>query len=158
MARKLQLGKFADSVYYSKETFSWSAETAEGSPKQEAVTVPAGFVCLMDSIPRAFWSNVRPDGAFLQAVVLHDYLYWTQSRTRSEADEIFKQAMVDLGVDARTIALLFNATRIGGQAAWDENAKRKASGEKRILKMFPSDPGVTWAEWSKRRDVFASTQ
>jgi hypothetical protein len=33
----------------------------------------------------------------------------------------------------------------------DENAKRKASGEKRILKSFPTDPRLTWDEWRKSR-------
>ncbi|WP_208114949.1 DUF1353 domain-containing protein [Roseateles toxinivorans] len=122
------------------------------------MTVPAGFVFTLDSIPRAFWSLIRPDGTFAQAAVLHDYLYWSQTRSRSEADEIFKQAMADLGVDTRTAAMLYAATRTGGQAAWDENAKRKASGEKRILKTFPTDPKVTWDEWRKRPEVFAVAQ
>ena len=154
----LMLGRFADATYYLQKTFSWSAKNAEGSSRQDSVTVPAGFVFALDSIPRVYWSLIRPDGTFTQAALLHDYLYWTQSRSRSEADEIFRQAMADLGVDSQTAAALFNAVRFGGQAAWDDNAKRKANGEKRILKLFPSDPKVTWDEWKKRPDVFANPQ
>jgi hypothetical protein len=154
----LMLGRFADPTFYLQKAFSWSAKNAEGSSKHDSVTVPAGFVFALDSIPRVYWSLIRPDGTFTQAAVLHDYLYWTQSRSRSEADEIFRQAMTDLGVDPQTVVVLSNGVRLGGQAAWDENAKRKANGEKRILKLFPSDPKMTWDEWKQRPGVFADPQ
>jgi len=42
-----------------------------------------------------------------------------------------------------------------GQAAWDEDTRLKAAGEKRVLKKFPDDPVTTWVEWKKQPDVFA---
>ena len=120
--------------------------------------VPAGFVFTLSSIPQMFWSVMRPGGTFAQAAVIHDYLYWTQTRPRSEADEIFKLAMQDLSVEPRTVAALVAAARAGGQAAWDANAKLKASGEQRLLKTFPADPKITWADWKKRPEVFANSK
>ena len=154
----LRMGRFADPTYYLQDKFVWAPKGSNGATKQEPVTVPAGFVFALDSIPRTFWSLIGPDGTFAQAAVLHDYLYWAQTRSRSDSDDIFKQAMADLSVNTGTANLLYAATRAGGQAAWDVNAKRKASGEKRVLKAFPTDSKVTWDEWRKRPEVFAGTQ
>jgi hypothetical protein len=38
------------------------------------------------------------------------------------------EGMVDLDVDEFTRTLIFNGVRIGGQHAWDEDARRKAQG------------------------------
>jgi hypothetical protein len=43
--------------------------------------------------------------------------------------------------------------RRSGQAAWDENAKQKAQGEKRILKEIPTEP-VKWADLKQRPENF----
>jgi hypothetical protein len=51
--------------------------------------------------------------------------------------------------------LIYQAVSRFGQAAWDSNAELKASGEKRLLKKYPSDPTTTWDEWKKQPDVFA---
>ena len=154
----LLMGRFADPVYYLLQPFSWGPKLgSEAVGKYEPVRVPAGFVFSFDSIPQAFWSLMRPDGAFAQAAVVHDYLYWSQARPRSEADEVFRLAMQDLAIDPKTVAVLSAAVRMGGQAAWDANAKLKASGERRVLKEFPVDPKATWTEWKKRPEVFATT-
>jgi hypothetical protein len=153
----LLMGRFADPTYYLLQPFSWSPKPgSEAAAKFEPVRVPAGFVFTLDSIPQVFWSSLRPDGTFAQAAVVHDYLYWTQTRSRSEADEIFRLAMQDLPIDPKTVAMLSAAARSGGQTAWDANAKLKASGEQRILKEFPVDPKTTWTDWKRRPGVFAS--
>lgn len=154
----LVMGRFADPTYYLIQPFSWSPKPgSDAAGKFEPVRVPAGFVFSFDGIPQVFWSMLRPDGPFAQAAVVHEYLYWTQTRSRAEADEIFRLAMQDLSIDPKTVAVLSAAVRAGGQVAWDANAKLKASGERRVLKEFPVDPKITWAEWKKRADVFASS-
>ena len=35
------------------------------------------------------------------------------------------------------------------------NAQLRQNGEKRTLKLFPSDPTISWDDWKKRPDVFA---
>jgi hypothetical protein len=152
----LVVGRFADPTYYLIKPTTWTP-SANLDKKFEPVRVPAGFVFTLDSIPRAFSSVLRPDGALAQASVIHDYLYWTQTHPRAEADEIFKLAMQDLSIDSMTASSLYTAVRSFGQAAWDENAKLKAAGERRVLKEFPADPKVTWADWKKRADVFSTT-
>lgn len=118
------------------------------------VEVPEGFVCDLTSVPRAFWQVMRPEGRYAYAAVVHDYLYWMQDRSREEADRIFRFALEDSKVDATTITGLYSAVSLLGQSAWDQNRKLRDSGERRILKRFPSDFTTSWAEWKSEPDVF----
>ena len=66
-------------------------------------TVPTGFRTDGASIPRAFWPIIGPMGPYLGAAVLHDYLYSNASNgrftsTRKQADDLFLEAMFNLGV------------------------------------------------------------
>src|SRR5947199_120869 len=65
------------------------------------VGVPEGFVTDLTSIPKIVWGfNLRPEGPYAYAAVVHDFLYWTQDRSRDEADKIFLIAMGDSKVGA----------------------------------------------------------
>ncbi len=121
----------------------------------KSVTVPIGFTCDLTSIPRAFWSIARPEGRYAYAAIVHDYLYWTQDRPRKEADEILRIAMQDSKVDKAKVMIIYKGVRELGQTAWDNNARLKAKGEKRVLKRFPTDFTTSWSEWKKTPDVFA---
>lgn len=149
----LNLTRFADPVYIVTKEIKWKP-----NPKQEstykAITVPRGFVTDFASIPRIFWSALRPDGLYSYAAIIHDYLYWDQSVPRATADAILRFAMEDFRINPMTIPLIHKAVRLGGQSAWDENARLKAAGEKRLLKRFPEDPTIHWVDWKKRKDVF----
>ena len=98
---------------------------------------------------------LRPDGEYAYAAVIHDHLYWTQERSREEADEILKLATQDLKVDSAKLTAIYAAVRTFGGSAWDQNAKLKSQGEKRILMNFPDDPTINWEDWKKRPEVFA---
>jgi hypothetical protein len=123
-------------------------------PLYRPVTVPSGFVTDFASIPRAFWSALRPDGDYAYAAIIHDYLYWTQPVTRETADEILRFAMQDLFVESTTVTVIHRAVRLGGGRAWDDNARLKGMGEKRVLKRLPETPTVRWTDWKKMPDVF----
>ena len=137
---------FADWDYYyvDGDTLSWKPNPWQ---KFDAVEVPDGFVTDLTSIPRTFWQVVRPEGRYAYAAVIHDYLYWTQTRTRWEADEIFKFAMADSKVNPKILTAVHNAVSRFGQAAWDENARRKKRGECRVLRYKPRGLIVSWSEW-----------
>jgi Protein of unknown function (DUF1353) len=150
----LYLSRFVEPVYFLTKPLSWNPD-GQNAGKFEPVQVPAGFVATLDSVPQTFWSVLRPDGAYVIPVIIHDYLYWTQTRPREMADEIFRLAMEDVGVDKKVGATIYQATKVFGKTAWDENTKLKAQGEKRILRDFPRDPRVRWADWKKRPGVFS---
>ena len=150
--KPLHLGRFADRTYFLLKEVGW--EPNKGQEALRAVKVPPGFVTDFASIPRVFWSVLPPDGDYTYPAIIHDYLYWEQPVSRSEADTILKYAMEDFKVSTPTIATIYSGVRAGGGIAWDNNAALKKSGEKRTLKKWPSDPTVRWDEWRKRKDVF----
>jgi hypothetical protein len=149
----LYLGRFADRIYFVTSEIEWRPNDGQRS-NIERVRVPIGFVTDFASIPRAFWSLLPPDGTYCYAAVIHDYLYWDQTRSRAQSDEILKLCMEDFRIDAATVATIYGGVRIGGDFAWNSNARRKAAGEKRILLRFPADPTVRWDDWRSKPDVF----
>lgn len=130
--------------------------TPNSGQKYEPVVVPGGFVTDLASIPRAFWQILRPEGRHAYAAVVHDYLYWTQTRSREEADMIFRFALEDSKVSSETIETLHAAVRTFGQSAWDRNAQLRKGGECRFLKRLPSDFTTSWDEWKKQPGVCES--
>lgn len=149
----LHVSRFVEPIWFLTKPIRWFPNPGQ-EQKFKAVEVPIGFVTDFASIPRIFWSLLRPDGEYTYPAILHDYLYWTQIHPRDFADEIFKIAMEDFKIDHSKIITIYRTVRVGGQSAWDENARLKKSGEKRILTKFPDDPRIRWEDWRKRPDVF----
>jgi hypothetical protein len=102
-----------------------------------------------------FYLALPPDGEYAHAAVVHDYLYWQQETTREVADDTLRQHMIDLKVDSRVVWVIYTAVREFGESAWKANAELKSKREKRFLKTLPTDPGVSWAEWKGKPNVFA---
>ena len=148
----LHLSRFKEPMYFLTKPISWTPNKGQESYKK--VLVPTGFVTDFASIPKNFWTLLRPDGEYTYAAIIHDYLYWAQPRSREEADQIFKMAMQDFGISAVEVELIYGAVRFVGRFAWNANAKQKALGEKRVLKRFPEDPRTAWGEWKMKSDVF----
>lgn len=148
----LRISRFQEPIYFLTAPISWTPNP--GQEQYKAVTVPKGFVTDFASIPRIFWSVLPPDGTYAYAAVIHDYLYWTQTRPREEADHILKIAMEDFEVGKVTVGAIYSGVRLGGQVAWNSNAEKKAQGEKRILTRFPQDPRTKWEDWKNRPGVF----
>lgn len=148
------LKPFGDWDFYYVEggSIRWEPNKEQ---KFQPVNVPEGFVTDLTSIPRVFWQVLRPEGRYAYAAVVHDYLYWEQTRSRKEADQILKIAMEDSKVDPKNISKIYNAVRAFGQKAWDNNKRLKRAGEHRILVEFPQDFRISWSEWKKRPGVFA---
>jgi len=150
----LHVSRFKDPIYFLTKPIAWKPNPDQAAQHQ-AVDVPTGFVTDFASIPRVFWSLLRPDGEYTYPAIVHDFMYWTQDRPREVADEIFRFGMQDFDIDRMTITTVYHAVRAGGSSAWAANAKLKAQGEKRILKEFPEDPRTLWQDWKKRPGVFA---
>jgi hypothetical protein len=145
--------RFKDPMWALLKPISWRPNKPDS--KISSVDVPTGFVTDFASIPRAFYSLLRPDGEYTYPAVLHDYLYWTQQRSREESDNVFQLAMMDFQIGVVTVQTIYKAVRVFGQSAWDENRRLQSAGEKRILIKFPDDPRVSWAQWKQNANVFA---
>jgi hypothetical protein len=144
--------RFKDPMWALLKSISWIPNVGESGISR--VDVPVGFVTDFASIPRAFWSALPPDGEYAYAAVCHDYLYWFQERSRVESDEVFRRAMMDFNIGSGTVLVIYKAVRAFGQSAWDENARLRLAGEKRVLAKFPDDPRITWDNWKRTPDVF----
>lgn len=83
------------------------------------ITVPAGFVTDGASIPRILWrvcghpmSTKR-----LPAAVLHDWLYYSITDfTRAEADQAYRDGLINLGFPRWKATLEYYALRLFGGA------------------------------------------
>jgi hypothetical protein len=105
------------------------------------ITVPAGFVTDLASIPRWAWVLLPPDGPWVKGAIIHDYLYATggtgewkghpssiappAAYTRRDADRILREAMQNRGVDIVRRNIIYAAVRFGGGAGWGKGGASK---------------------------------
>lgn len=91
----------------------------------ETITVPAGYVTDFASVPRFMWTiGIDPLGKPARAAIVHDYIYSTGGRiktppyTKKQADQIFYDAMVVLGVGKIKRLFMWAGVRIGGRGSF----------------------------------------
>ena len=100
---------------------------------QDSLTVPVGFVTDLASIPPALQSFIQQNGPSLLPAVVHDYLYWKQTCTRDQSDQILLLAMIEHAVPEAQRFAIYQAVHFAGMFAWDENARSRKAGLVRIL-------------------------
>ncbi len=89
----------------------------------ELITVPAGFITDLASVPRALWIIFPPFGKYTGAATIHDYLYVMGGKipggarvyTKAYADGIFREACLVEGVGKIKAWLMWKAVCIGGK-------------------------------------------
>ena len=146
----LVFSRFKDRIYVLQQPMFWSPTSfiaeQQGYP---SVTVPKGFVTDLASIPRIFYSLLPPDGEYTVPAVIHDYLYWIQTTSKDQADNILRFSMQDYKIGRVTRTTIYDAVPLGGGSAWTQNARLKEKGEKRVLTHLPGDSNTTWQEWKR---------
>ncbi|MDB5429352.1 MAG: hypothetical protein JWP35_468 [Caulobacter sp.] len=113
-----------------------------GDDPSDVITVPAGFVTDLASIPRAVWSFYPPDGPWVKAAIIHDFLYdtegsghWHKRRgitraepySRAESDAILKEGMADRSIGAWEQFVIWAAVRVGGGGGWGKTDRKPAT-------------------------------
>lgn len=86
------------------------------------IRVPKGFLTDGASTPRVIWAFLPSTGRYLQAAILHDYLYkvlqagltFPEVRSRGEADREFRLASLACGVSPAVAWILWLGVRLGG--------------------------------------------
>ncbi len=91
----------------------------------DIINVPIGTYTDFASIPRPLWAIFPRWGKYGNAAVIHDWMYWNQSRSRKEADDIFLEGMIVLEVASITRYAIYWAVRLGGWWAWWRNQSKK---------------------------------
>lgn len=138
---------FADGVYwYLREPLVWRA--FDGT----RVVVPAGFVTDFASIPRAVWVLMPKWEKYGPAAVVHDYLYWSQSVSRLQADRYILEAMEDSKVGRLKRRMIYTAVRLFGGFSWRANRRDSEAKKIRILTrpQYPTKAAETWEECRQR--------
>lgn len=139
---------FVDGKYWMLQS-PMIHEIGRNSPY--VVIVPRGFVTDLTSIPQPLQVlGIQPnDSRYLNASIVHDYLYWRQDCTRAQSDNIMAIAMMEAGLSALERRLVYEAIRQFGQSAWDSNRRARQAGL--ILTPAPPldqvPPSGTWAEY-----------
>lgn len=85
------------------------------------VTVPAGTVTDLASIPFFARCFVATDGEWTKPAVVHDFLYGPNARpavSRRYADRAFHEAMTERGVSPILRTVIYLAVRLGGWVAF----------------------------------------
>lgn len=86
------------------------------------------------TIPRPFWVILPKWGRYGNASVIHDWLYWMQTRPRREADAIFLEARGVLGVTPLVKHAMYWAVHLFGGLAWYRNRAERAGGFDRVFR------------------------
>lgn len=87
------------------------------------ITVPAGELTDLASVPWYLRSITLSDPHTAWAAVVHDYLYKTQTVPRPLADAVFYGALRDSGVSKFWSAVYYAAVRMGGWRIWYQRRK-----------------------------------
>lgn len=104
----------SDDRWMLLEPFSAAITRDDG---YSVLTVPAGFITDLASVPRLPGMFLLFGGKGRNAAVLHDYLYNERSSSREYADAVFFKAMAhDEGMFTRVAMWL--GVRVGGWPIW----------------------------------------
>ncbi|WP_152072482.1 DUF1353 domain-containing protein [Escherichia coli] len=86
---------------------------------EDVISVPAGYVTDLASVPRILWAIFPPHGRYAKAVIIHDWMYDNGLRTKREADRIFLDAMKVLKVPAWRRLMMYCAVRLFGRGNYE---------------------------------------
>ena len=120
-----------DAEYVVAEPYRVGFRLDDGAERQ--VEVPAGFLTDLVSAPTmAALVGIRRVGPYLEATIVHDYLYvaWQyledeadrepRDEDRRFADELYRAAMIAANVPGNQVRLIYNAVRTFGRSTYGE--------------------------------------
>ena len=100
------------------------------------IKVFRGFITDGASVPKSLQWLYNPYGKYINAAVVHDYLYSVYNNTginRTLADKIFKHIMKETGVDDRTIRRFYAAVKYFGVTSWKPKLKNEGYKDQAII-------------------------
>ena len=100
------------------------------------ITVFKGFVTDGASVPHSLQWLYNPYGKYINAAVIHDYLYSTYNNTginRTLSDKIFYFIMKETGIDNRTRRKFYTAVRCFGETSWKPKLLNEGYKDKAII-------------------------
>jgi len=124
--------------------------------KGQVWDVPAGAETDGASIPGIFWITHPPfTGKYRSAAVIHDYYCRTQTRSWQDTHDVFYEAMLTAGVDARTAKVMWAAVYNFGPRWGAGVAKRALPPSAEEQKQFMRDLDAWVARADPSREEIA---
>ena len=100
------------------------------------IRVPKYFITDGASVPKILQWLYNPFGRYINAAVIHDYLYSCYNNTginRTLADKIFNFIMKETGVDSRTTRRFYNAVKYFGETSWQSKIENEGYKDRAII-------------------------
>lgn len=134
----LQLERVEDTSADGRGTWKLLSDLVyESDLAKITITVPAGFITDLASVPRIPLAFMLTAGTGHAAAVLHDCLYVYHWLTRKESDDVFHEALLVLGVPKWRAALMWAGVRVGGSGPWKDEGQEQ---EAEAYAVFTNDP------------------
>ena len=98
--------------------------------------VPKSFITDGASVPKSLQWLYNPYGKYINAAVVHDYLYSTYNNmgiNRTLADKIFYFIMKETGIDNRTRRRFYIAVKYFGETSWKPKLLNEGYKDKAII-------------------------
>lgn len=124
----LQLERLDDTSRDGRGTWRLLASLGYSSDLIGQVTVPAGFVTDLASVPRLPVAFFLAGGLAHAAAVVHDWLYTTHQTDRATADSVFREACQACGVSRWRAYLMWLGVRAGGAGSWAADGPAQSPG------------------------------
>lgn len=100
------------------------------------IKVFRGFITDGASVPKSLQWLYNPYGKYINAAVIHDYLYSIYNNTginRTLADKIFNFIMKETGIDNRTRRKFYMAVKCFGETSWKAKLKNEGYKDRAIV-------------------------
>lgn len=100
------------------------------------IKVFRGFITDGASVPKSLQWLYNPYGKYINAAVIHDYLYSVYNNTginRTLADKIFRHIMKETGVDNRTVRRFYNAVKYFGATSWKPKLENEGYKDRAVI-------------------------
>lgn len=121
--------KLGDNHWILNEPLTYRVKQTE-----HVIIVPKGFITDLASTPRPLWAiGLSPIDSYMSAAIVHDYLYWDQRCTKSQADDVLSLAMEESYVHPVQSYLVYQGVNLFGNSSWNRNSKLRNGGEQRFM-------------------------
>ena len=100
------------------------------------IRVPKSFITDGASVPHSLQWLYNHYGKYINAAVVHDYLYSVYNNTginRTLADKIFRHIMKETGVDNRTVRRFYNAVKYFGATSWKTKLQNEGYKDRAVI-------------------------
>ena len=100
------------------------------------IRVPKYFITDGASVPKSLQWLYNPYGKYINAAVIHDYLYSVYNNTginRTLADKIFDFIMKETGVNAKTRRKFYVAVKYFGKIFWQDKLKNEGYIDRAVI-------------------------